>query len=402
MKLFTGDISVIKDEIENLREHVCRCKNVNEARSVLFTIYALIDVYFSLDGKEVKSWKNISKNRYYSIKAEEQSLKLYKKYINNFIENKDIHKDLMNQVMLRYEDEYENIKDFYYDDKMLSDDQMIKIMCDFLDTMGKNDKEKFFKLIDDKKIFLLHEKLPSYDGMCTYNCINGESIIVLSDNYENSVMLMTTLMHEFGHVIDYDDLYMNHSFKEKGNFFATSSYQEVISEFYEKEFLRYLISNNIEVDAAKRELESHYTALFNNVEDLLLLTNLPNRYLKNNMYYDLDNEEINMILMDNNDEYYSFYENIDNDNYPLENIEIHDADVYAYGGLLSNYLSYVKHHDKEKFNRIYNNFNTYKAKKFSPSILTILETTKEKIVDVLFDELKVIQEDGKVYKKSNN
>ena len=61
-----------------------------------------------------------------------------------------------------------------------------------------------------------------------------------------------------------------------------------MSKFYEKEFLEYLIKNNIESELAKRELECFYTSLFNNAEDLLLLTNLEDELEYKGDKYDFD------------------------------------------------------------------------------------------------------------------
>ena len=398
MELFTGDISVIKNEIEDLREHVCRCKNVSEARNVIYTLYALIDMYFMLDGDEIKDLKKMKKNKYYNFKAGEQSSKLCKKYIENFLENKNFHKYLMFTIMLRYEEEYDKIMDYYNKIHEISDDKKIEIISGFLSTMNDTDKETFINLINDKRIFLANA-IKGYDGMCSFNCINGNSVIILGDEYENDIMLMTTLVHEFGHLIDYNNIFLNHSSNTKNNFFLLSSYKEVMSKFYEKEFLEYLIDNDIETNLAKRELECFYTSLFNNAEDLLLLTNLDNNYLKTYKYRDIDCSELNEILNDLSEEYSAYYENYITDDTPLKDVEIEEAISYAYGGIIATYLSYLKHSDYEKFNRVFNKFNSNKTDLFNDNLLDVLETDSDELNDIIFNELKVIEQNSKVYKK---
>ena len=397
MELFAEDISTLEKDIDDLRNKLLRAKSITEYRAIVFQLDSLIDLYTYLTGD--KSYKRkIRKNKNNLRSVDGYIHKIEEKYIDNFIDYKNLHKKNCAEIVSRYEEVSEKIEDYYINEEEVPIEEIIDVITVFLKGYNKGYENIFNKLISEKRIYLVKDIIDN-DGE-SYICSIGEIflIIISHDKIKNTIHLMTTIVHEIGHIIDH--LQSNDSLKKENEYYANTFYGEVFSRFFEKEFLEYLINNRKEVEGlAKDELEAMYFALATDAEGVAITSAMTDEQIRTDSYKYLSYEYVKKLVDNENLP-------IDMDTYmediaPLHEFNLFDSNLYVYGGLIASYLSHLRKNDKEKFERIYNNFVRISRHNFSEELFEVLEITPDKLIDTLFEEIKILEDNEKVKTKKD-
>ena len=101
---------------------------------------------------------------------------------------------------------------------------------------------------------------------------------------------------------------------------------EVNAIYREKEFIEFLIDNNIYKEEAQNNVINNCEGMLSSLKDFLLLTKLPNDLLQKNKYFNISQDQINKIF-DNN--------LVTPEDYAMD---IRNSLVYTYGEVLSDFL----------------------------------------------------------------
>lgn len=378
MELFSDNLDSIEQELELIKDSFIKTgpKGFIDSFEMLESFYKTM---FDISGEEdAETVDLLLKNKKYrESKARERKL-LRSKNIKNFIRDKEHHNSFSTKVLDLYNKEYKtyNSKPLY-----LREDQIIEIMCDFLNDEF-NQADKFIELIENKRIYKLipgeYNKELVLDDEYAYTLfdyITHNNFIVISNNKNiRDLNMMRILAHEFGHVADNFGR-ANVSRKDNSGYYWLSSYAEVYSMMYEKLFYDYLIKNRIFKENAGKRLSLYFDVIkdyFNNVQ---YLSELDDYLLQNERYKQEDNvveqvqiTEDGVMVID-----------------PAIFNDFNANKLYSYGGLLAQYFSELKHNDPDMFNRMFSNFKTKRFGLFDFKIFEDIGTNEDEIIKI-FDK----------------
>lgn len=206
-----------------------------------------------------------------------------------------------------------------------------------------------------------------------------DDIIVLNEeNISNSVDLMTTLVHEIGHVIDYKKL----SDKEKTYYNAKSILIETLSSLYEKQFLDYLIDNSIYKRKATSTLTNFYLDMYEDINTVILACNIPDNLVIREKYKNISISELYEAISSTADVLVP----IDEIPEPCT-IDLMEGLEYGYGKSLATYFSRLKKIDKKRYQDEYSKFMGLRTDYFPNDFLDSLGTTSEFLGKTIDDDI---------------
>lgn len=387
MNLYTGDLGVIEKEIKNLELELRSEKGRNRIVGIVSTIELLIELYNDVSGKTPESLNLYKKINGKKVKiSDEIQKKESKSYIKNFIDNKSFHGLFVNDLyynMSRKEEELFSISR----DVKLSYKEMYDIMMGYLSEEGLADYLN--KLLKDKRIFKGLNDDVGYAGYATHNTINNTCCILIMDD-DSSVITMSAIIHELGHAIDFTNLNNIKGFNFANDYYLKSIYNEVFSMLTEKNFLSYLLKNNLYNEDVCSLTEDYYSNIIESLKNLLVLSSLDDKLLVGDAYINLEPGRLMANVRKNNKDIV-----LHEDIIPSE-IDIHNDLVYGYGGILATYYNYLKEKDPDKYNFykerfLKNRANSFNIKEFSEMFPDYGELEE--------DVLKKMDEDIKIKKK---
>ncbi len=272
---------------------------------------------------------------------------------------------------------------------ILPEQEMYDIIREFLEK--KNMDGYLDDMVKNHRMFY-GDSSRFYAGYMAYNVVS-EIPHILIDKDMNSVELMTTIVHEVGHIKDYDELSRFSNFKVMNDYYMKSIYTEVISKQNEKEFLDFLIKSRIASKDVCCMVEEYYLDITSHLEDLLILTNLDDSLLKREKYRHLSNEDILSQVVGKDT-----IEWIDQDSIiPLE-LDLFESLSYGYGGVLATYFESLRKNDPDKYRYCYQNFLRQRADWFSVENFVSFVPDCQNLPDTMIQEMdKDIKVKQKIY-----
>lgn len=99
MKIFTGDYKVIKADIEELFDRIYHSNNKIERIGLFGTLLLLIEEYIKYDSEGYRYVKSLNSNRKFVHNQIILMNQLDSKCLEDFFQNKDIHRKLCNQIL---------------------------------------------------------------------------------------------------------------------------------------------------------------------------------------------------------------------------------------------------------------------------------------------------------------
>ncbi len=374
MKIFTDSSDSIVRELDTIKDSFGITK-FKAMKDNIERLESFSELLYQISGtKDEESKRILEKFDKYKRANEEARLEQFRKRIKNFISDKDFHNSFSGKVIKAYQK-----RDFnYYRDRRLylDEEQMLAIICDFLDSEF-NQADEFRRMAFEGKI--LRFNLDSFEdkemaaGETVFNHLTRNNFIITAPiKLLADADLMRTLAHEFGHVADNIDKRFA-SVKDISNYAWVSSYVEVYSLLYERLFLDYLIKNNLFKEDALSGLKEYYTDIYDQFNSIRYLSNLDD-YLLTNLRYKSKKGIINQIEIDEAGEFimpdgvYS---------------DFADANKYSYSGVIANYFATLKHEDPEMFKKAFETFKRKRFDRFNPSIFEDIGTNPDEIIKVL-------------------
>ena len=385
MNLYTGDLDVIKNEIKSLELELKTEKDRDRIVGIVSTIELLIELYNDVNKKTPKSLKLYKITNRKKVKISDKiQKKESESYIKNFIDNKSFHGLFVNDLYYDMSKKEEELLFSFIEDVKLSYKEMYDIMMGYLSEEGLT--TPFNELLKNKRIFKGLNAEMGYAGYAAHNTINNTSCILVVDD-DSSISTMTTMIHELGHVIDFTNLNNTQGFTTANDYYLKSIYNEVFSMLMEKDFLSYLLRNNIYSEDACSLTEDYYYNIIESLKKLLVLSSLDDKLLVGDAYIDLKSNELMANVRKNNKDIV-----LHEDIIPSE-LDIHNDLVYGYGGILATYYNYLKEKDPDKYNFykkrfLENRANSFNIKEFSRMFSDYGEL-EENVLKKMDDDIKI-------------
>ena len=385
MNLYTGDLDVIKNEIKSLELELKTEKDRDRIVGIVSTIELLIELYNDVNKKTPKSLKLYKITNRKKVKISDKiQKKESESYIKNFIDNKSFHGLFVNDLYYDMSKKEEELLFSFIEDVKLSYKEMYDIMMGYLSEEGLT--TPFNDLLKNKRIFKGLNAEMGYAGYAAHNTINNTSCFLVVDD-DSSISTMTTMIHELGHVIDFTNLNNTQGFTTANDYYLKSIYNEVFSMLMEKDFLSYLLRNNIYSEDACSLTEDYYYNIIESLKNLLVLSSLDDKLLVGDAYIDLKSNELMANVRKNNKDIV-----LHEDIIPSE-LDIHNDLVYGYGGILATYYNYLKEKDPDKYNFykkrfLENRANSFNIKEFSRMFSDYGEL-EENVLKKMDDDIKI-------------
>lgn len=379
MKIFSEDYTSIKRELEFIKDSF-GTTNFNKIADNIEMLESFYQMYLEISGvKDSEAYDMLLKNSKYRAAKDELKKAMKKKNITNFINYKDFHRSFSSKMLEANNRNYNS----YIDKSLyLREEQMMEIICDFLDTEFKQ-ADIFKDLVEDKCLFKSKIKDDNDDeknnnknttpvAYTMFDYITRNNFIVVLDHPAiKDVDMMRIIVHEFGHVMDN----INKAFasrKDISSYYFLSSYPEVYSLMNEKLFLDYLIKNNIFRESANWSLKDFYLGISEDFNNLQYISGLDEKLIINERYR-TPKGMIEQIEIED-DGSISLSKAI------LE--DFFDANKYSYGGVIACYLAYLKHNDIGKFNSSLEIFKSKRFNLFEPRIFEDMGTNPDEIIKI--------------------
>lgn len=388
MELVTGDLRVLEEEAKILMDQLCRNLNLSEAVATISSLDVLSELYYDATGSINKELEKYKKNKYlYNQVMKKQKIQA-NQFIENFIINKEFHSLIINDLLYEINQKIDGLESIE-SGVLLSNQDMYDIMREFLE------KKSMAKYLDDvvknHRMFYGHSS-EFYAGYMAYNVVS-EIPHILIDKDMNSAQLMTSIVHEVGHIKDYDELSKTSSFKMMNDYYMKSIYTEVISKQSEKQFLEFLIKNQVASKDVCCMIEDYYLDITSHLEDLLILTNLDDSLLRREKYQHLSAREVlDRVVGKDTIEW------VDEDCLIPQKLDLFRSLSYGYGGVLATYFEVLKRNDPDRYQYCYQNFLAKRANWFSVEDFVNFVPDCQGLSDIMIQEMnKDIKVKQKIY-----
>lgn len=376
MKIFSEDISDIEKELDDLVKEVHHSHNLAERRCVLATLEALAYFYNIMGYDGMKYLEEVYSNKSFIRPITEKNGTIKNRINNDFIKNKDYYLDLLDNI---FNDDVE--VDLGYNHNLsepnIDETEMYEILSDyFKSTEKKETLDKFKYMSNNGRIQSIYFLDDSTKGVTCLNLMTNDSRIFISKAIDsNPIRTMIALAHEMGHVADYAKI---KDLKSRVYYNFKSPFVEVLSSLYEKEFIDFLIKNNIYKYQTLNCLGEFYDQLFSLAAQSSIYHAIPSKFLKHNRYMKLTKEELIEEISKEHEVL------VDSDEFPepqdlnfFENLE------YGYGRTLGTYFSRLKIEDKEKYQEEMSKFLSLRTDYFDKNYLEKIGTNTNKVVELV-------------------
>lgn len=343
--MVSKDCHLVLEEIEQLKELLFHSKNKDQICSIVNSIRDLSELYHFITGEKLKNLDKIIPS-YFQVIADTDCKRkqVNMNFVYSFLRYRSEH-EIFSTKILSFLDETHSI---FLDDEdmlqiklelseteMLFQREQIQLLRDFMMREGK--VKEFDQIIEEKRIQSARFLNQSY-GYTLENTALSTYWIAVDDflpPYE--IDYLSTIVHEFGHVVDLKEL-KNHTGGNEPFYLSKSIYSEVISRRYEKKFLDYLIDHDILLEDSYEGVLTYYNDLHCFLSDTLFFINL------------IDSPFSPYL------EYRSSLLEGGSNSIPIEQKNMKQSLLYSYGGSLAIYFNYLEKENKELFQKYYDRF----------------------------------------------
>lgn len=378
MELFTDDVSFIEKQINYLKEQIHHGYNLEDKSSIVYSLQVLDCISYYLTSKTDLT-KKTCRNKDIVIKVNTRDRKMHNKNIDNFIENKTEHLSLVNSIFNDNKDICIPVLDEYLEEKFLSDEEMYEIMNDYF--LSKNDLvgyELLKKTVEENKMYMIALDTFSFSGITFLNTfLNDFRVIIDEATISNSIDLMTTIIHEMGHIIDYTYLRNNLVYYSTKSIFI-----ETLSSMYEKDFLDYLIRNSIYKRKAIERITDFYGNMYDDVNNIALSCNIPDNLLRREKYKKVTREKLYRKVSEEAELLVPL------EGFPLpQSIDVLESLKYGYGKALATYFLRLKKTDYDKYQDEFSKFMELRTDYFPKNFLEKIGTKQNTLAQTIDEEI---------------
>lgn len=265
----------IYTRIEELESHFLDCKKPLDSEAYVKMYETLLMIYMGLD-KEYSPNPRLYKNKFVHFSSVDKDNSIQKKSMEELINNKDRHSklilnfiddinEIINEYLILYNDELDS-KGLSY----ISPKEQEEILEAYFNSEGMEFKDLFVECQRNGSIYKMPDSFLNMImsiGATIYNPLGNEKLVFLAET-ENKIGEISTIVHEFGHVLDLSTYSSTHSNSMTSLYFQTSPYIEVNSTYQEYKFYEYLLKNNIYKDDTKAFLADSVVSYLENLSVL--------------------------------------------------------------------------------------------------------------------------------------
>lgn len=265
----------IYTRIEELESHFLDCKKPLDSEAYVKMYETLLMIYMGLD-KEYSPNPKLYKNKFVHFSSVDKDNSIQKKSMEELINNKDRHSklildfiddinEIVNEYLTLHNDELDS-KGLSY----ISPKEQEEILEAYFDSEGMELKDLFVECQRNGSIYKMPDSFFNMImsiGATIYNPLGNEKLVFLTET-ENKIGELSTIVHEFGHVLDLSTYSSTHSNSMTSLYFQTSPYIEVNSTYQEYKFYEYLLKNNIYKDDTKAFLADNVVSYLENLSVL--------------------------------------------------------------------------------------------------------------------------------------
>lgn len=340
------DYSDILKQLENLEKCIYNCPNRNTAVAYLQT-YKVLSYFYCISAGKYDLKNRMKKNKLISSIAVEKSNEMSNKYMANFLENKNFHKDMFSSF---YFEAGELLDEFYasdYYDKLLAtysspfdakSNEDLDILLEFFKEIDPSVKEIFIDLLNKGRIYEL-DNFFNGSGLTVFNSIDNICNVFIRKNVP-IVKYLATYTHEMGHVIDYFDCGKRFSKNDQKTYIQTSVYIEALSTLYQQKFYEFLFENGVKKEEVLLNVVNYFDNYLDSMGDAILFSLIPDGYHNAAVSKKYTRDQLASIV-DKTD----ILE--DNEGFIPD---FHNSMEYSYGILVANSII----HNEKKFNEFLN------------------------------------------------
>lgn len=265
----------IYTRIEELESHFLDCKKPLDSEAYVKIYETLLMIYMGLD-KEYSPNPKLYKNKFVHFSSVDKDNSIQKKSMEELINNKDSHSklildfiddinEIVNEYLILYNDELDS-KGLSY----ISPKEQEEILEAYFNSEGMELKDLFVECQRNGSIYKMPDSFFNMImsiGATIYNPLGNEKLVFLTET-ENKIGELSTIVHEFGHVLDFSTYSSTHSNSMTSLYFQTSPYIEVNSTYQEYKFYEYLLKNNIYKDDTKAFMADSVVSYLENLSVL--------------------------------------------------------------------------------------------------------------------------------------
>ena len=373
------DLGELKRQMEYIEEHLMDCSSPQDSFICHQTYQALADMYYAHTGIDIYSNKMRSNQTVVHL-ANEMLDDILSKGDQNFIRYRKTHTKMLfeNYVMTTtLFDEF--LKSDYY--RKISNQQISPVSgssFEDLDLLLSYFKEcapellEYYNTLNEQKLFFPLPKGDFFDirgGITIFNSVENICSIFLNLN-SISLDSFSSICHELGHAVDFFDYRTRFSAEKQGIDHYKSLYTEVISSYYEQQFLEYVLEHSSRKDEALVQMANYFYQRLQYVWEAGVISILPQEYISLAINGQISPMDAELILEEA--DIVSFSLNSDEDN---ELFSFDDDVEYGYGFILANWIL----DDKEKWGQFLNIRNGYFSPQKLESIGIFPETTAKQL-----------------------
>lgn len=277
----------IYTKIEELENHFLDCKKPLDSEAYVKMYETLLMIYMGLD-KEYSPNTKLYKNKFVHFSSVDKDNSIQKKSMEELINNKERHSklilnfiddinEIINEYLILYNDELDS-KGLSY----ISPKEQEEILEAYFNSEGMELRDLFVECQRNGSIYKMPDSFLSMImsiGTTIYNPLGNEKLVFLAET-ENKIGELSTIVHEFGHVLDLSTYSSTHSNSMTSLYFQTSPYIEVNSTYQEYKFYEYLLKNNIYKDDTKAFLADSVVTYLEGLSVLALVGFIDSKLLR--------------------------------------------------------------------------------------------------------------------------
>lgn len=360
----------LEEQIDLLYRKYEHAKSLKEARLIYISLITLYQFYVSIFAEEYINFAKLQRiNPYFNEKVLQDQKHKLNLFHQNFIQNKHFHHSFLEKIFNYLKDIENNTEDSsqvsYHPPKELGE-----ILLTYYEIYSQESLKIYHNMLKEHRIISIsqHQDI-EIKGMTIFDYYHN-TFFISHSGLSNGIESVGALVHEIGHIEDVMSIFQN----KRLNYFEKSIYQEVNSLYREKELYNFLYKNKTYSKEVKEIQRKNLKQMLKEIFSILLLSELPDTYLINNKYRNLNQNKINNLYSNSNLNVFQFKESI------LNNLDLFNTLQYGYGQILSSY--FLEHKDAYLY------FKEKKFDLFDKKVFNELDITSSKIIKVLEKSIK--------------
>ena len=380
--IYNESTDKLYEQIEESKKLLKKATNKKEIFALTNYIGNIYKAIYEIDGEV----HDFDRNNIFGVKRNYNKfikrLDIYNdRLLNNFIINKDFHREYIGEILSGVEEELSKITEICEYDDEIEENDFNDLLHDFM--ISINQEDLINKYIESNSIYSPQSNGTNNLGYTSYNPVTGTSNIFIR-NFQYDLKHLHTLIHELGHCYDFNKIGID--INKYNEYYYTSIYTEVLSRLFERLFINFMHKNNIMKGAVQYQLYE-----FEMINHNFLLQTYLISLIKNDRILKHKDLEINTDFLKKELKNY-----IEKDDYLLSiikdsvELDIGQTLCYTYGDIFSLLLNDI--YKSEGINgKDFDEFIKFRTNMFNVDHLVKYELSPDKYLDLYNKEIQLIK-----------